>query len=331
MQKPLSKDEREIQRKIAEKRAYLESIADFTAEEVEGDIKRLVKLSTFEPSERYWLNTGHRLLNGALGSRKLGLPYGKQYEFRGVNHAGKTALATYIAGMAQQDGAGVGYIDLEDSRDATWAHKLGLDLDRVVKVYPRLVVPSKKKSADMPRLQSAEELFQEAETGMALLAKRGFKKQFWMLDSVANLQTAMQGVAGATGQNMRTRLDRAAFLSDNLPRWAGLAANYNAMIFLINQIRTKQGVVFGNRDYSPGGNTMQHAVAIRASVRRIKHGRLRQGSKVVGIVGLVQNFKNKAGHGSRQDMECAFRIQWNKTPAIVEFMSREEAEDMLGK
>ena len=296
------------------------------ASKMEHDIQRLLKLSTFEPEHRYWLDTGSPDMNAALGSRNHGLPYGKMYEIRGKNHGGKTALCTYFAGLAQKDGAGVGYIDAEDSRDETWATKLGLDYKQVVKVYPKLIYDSKNKP---PRLESAEELFAEAETGMELMRSRGFKKQYWFLDSVANLRPMMVIQKGPTGQNARTKVELPQFLSLNLPKWTGLAANYNAMIMLINQIRTNPMQMFGSPDYSPGGNAFQHTCSIRADVRRVKSGKLRKGDVTVGICGLVTNFKNKAGKGSVQDHSCAFAIKWRRTPATCEFMTKEEAEELM--
>lgn len=308
-----------------------------------SQVQRLLKFSTFEPEQRYWLDTGSPDLNQTLGSRELGLPYGKIYEIFGDNHGGKTAICTILAGIAQEDGAAVGYIDLEDSRDETWASRLGMDFEQTVKVYPKLVHPGKasddddekpskkkkKKSSRLPRLQSAEEMFAEAEASMAALAQQGFEKQFWFLDSIANLQTAMVIEAGALDQNMRTNGDRALFLSRALPRWAGLAANYNASIFLINQIRTKPGVAFGNPEYTPGGKAVGFAASIRARVRRLKGGQLRKGERVVGIVGTITNEKNKAGKGSIQSLACGFKIKWNCMPAKVEFMSKAEAEELL--
>lgn len=260
-----------------------------------------------------------------------------------VHNCGKTVAATILAGMAQKEGAGVGYIDLEDSRDKEWAAKLGLDLDATVKVYPKLISGKgkKKKLQDgeeltssrvlarfgiAPKLQSAEDMFEEAEAGMAILAKQGYVKQFWFLDSIANLQTDMVVEAGLKDQNMRTKLDRAQFLSATLPRWAGLAANYNATIFLLNQLRDKQGFVLGKRQYSPGGRALRHACAIRAEIKRRKGGKVLKNGKTIGIIGTIVNEKNKAGGGSEQNQKCAFKVVWTKTPARITFMSMDEVE-----
>ena len=295
---------------------------------IQREIEKELKFATFEPDETFWLDTRSPDMNSVLGSRELGMPYGKLTELRGKNHGGKTALALILAGMAQRDGAGVGYIDLENSRDTQWSTKLGLDVSRVIDIHPKFIYSDKKRTG-IPRLQSAEELFSATEVAMRKLSDAGFKKQFWMLDSIANLQTQMVVEGGATGQNMRTKGDRAAFLSLQLPHLCGLAANYNAQVVLINQIRTKIGFVLGDPNYSPGGNALEHSCHVRINVRRLKNGQLRKNGKIVGLVGVMKNFKNKAGHGSQQDEEVGFKIRWDGQVVKFEVMSKDEAEELL--
>jgi RecA/RadA recombinase len=291
-----------------------------------ASISKELKFTTFEPEEQFWLDTGSPQANSVFGTRELGIPYGRIIELSGVQHGGKTTLTTILAGLAQKEGAGIGYIDLEFSSDKDWAAKLGLNLDYTTIIKPKLI---REKKGTIPRLQSAEELFSEAEIGIRLLSEQGFKKQFWMLDSIANLQTQMVVDAGTMGQNMRTNADRAQFLSKALPKWAGLAANYNAMIVLINQIRTKVGFVLGNPTYRPGGNALDHACQSRVEVKRMHKGTLLQNGRVVGLVGKIVNFKNKIGHGSVQSEMGGFMVKWNRPVAQVKFMSAEEAEALL--
>lgn len=316
---------------------YTEAVRLPDVSGIQARIAKLLKFSTFEPEQQFWLDTGSVELNKTLGSGKKGLPYGKIYELRGPEHGGKTTLSTVIAGLAQRDGAAVGYIDLENSRDSEWAKRLGLDFDGVLPIYPKLIrakAPKRdqkedakvgKKSSDVLRLQGAEELFAEAETGMSEFYNAGYVKQFWFLDSVANLTTTMAVEAGVD-RNMRVNMDRAMFLSNTLPMWAGLAANYNAMIFLLNQLRDKPGVVYGNPEYSPGGRALRHACAIRANVRRVKNGFMRHNSKVVGIKMKVSNFKNKAGEGSVEQEVAGVKVRWDKSPARIQFMDAGDLE-----
>lgn len=336
-----------IQEEIDESERVESKAIKFDASELQASIGKLLKFSTFEPEMRYWLDTGSPELNGVFGSKAKGIPYGKVLELSGEEHAGKTLISTLVAAMAQRDGAGVGRVDLEDARDDEWEERLGLDPSSVVTIYPKLVVTKppkegeddadkkkakKKKHASktgMPRLQSAEEMFDEMKMGMALLAQKGFKKQFWFLDSISYLRTDMQLDAGISGQNMRTRNDRAMLLSEVLPELAGLAANYNATVFLLNQLREKPGVMFGDPLTSPGGRALRHACSIRARIRRCKHGQLRKGDRIVGLVSIIRNIKNKAGGGSQQTLECGVKIKWTVNPARVEFMSKADAEALV--
>lgn len=292
---------------------------------IRAKIGKLLKFSTFEPEQRYWLDTGYPDLNATLGSRDMGIPYGKIYELSGEEHGGKTALGIILAGMCQRDGAAVGYIDLEDSYDIKWSTTLGLDCSQVLALAPKLIQLKKKGEV---RLESAEMLFAEAEIAMAEFAAGGSKKQFWILDSVANLQTEMAIEAGTVNRNMRVNVDRAQFLSSTLPKWASLAAQYNAMIFLINQLRDKVGMVWGEPTYSPGGRALRHACAIRAKVRRVKGGRLLHNKQLVGIYGAIKNVKNKAGQGSVERCETGFKIRWSKNPARVTFMPLADVEEI---
>ena len=259
-----------------------------------------------------------------------------------VHNCGKTTLATWLAGLAQKDGAGIGRIDLERSLDETWDEKMGLDSSKVYNIYPKLVRKkvqlvktgtSKKKqkvTSEIPVLQSAEELFTETEMAVAKMADLGFKKQFWFLDSVANIETEMELAAGNSQWDMRVGYDRAIFLSRVLKKWAGIAANYNAMIFFLNQLRFKGGVVFGDPYDSPGGKALRHLCSIRARMRRCKAGEIKRGNRVVGLVSIVKNIKNKAGGGSVQSCDAGVRFLWRKTPALVEVMSKEDAESLFG-
>lgn len=285
-------------------------------------IDELLGHSAFEPEQRYWLDTGDKDLNAVLGSRDLGIPYGKLIEIRGEEHGGKTTLALIIAGMAQRDGAAVGYIDLEDSRDDTWSAKMGADPGPILCLYPRLVhdtraVKGKKKPEEFVRLLSAEELFDEALTGMELFSGAGFTRQLWIVDSIANLQPDMVVSAKLSDMNMRSSQARPQFLSLALPRLNGMAANHNATFLLLNQLRTDPTKSFGNPDYSPGGKALRHNCQVRVNMSRIRSLVSTKTDDIEGMYSRIVNFKNKAGHGSVQGHKVGVKVRWSKSPASI--------------
>lgn len=316
----------------SEKAAFVETLTSepapkFDLVQMREQVSKLLKFSTFQPEHRYWLDTQSQQLNAVLGSKVKGLPYGKVYELAGLEHGGKTMLSVILAAMAQKDGAAIGYVDLDNSYDPVWCQKLGLDTEKLYLIEYKLADAGKKGS--IPRLQSAEELFTEAEATMHIMAKHGFQKQFWIVDHVAAIVTQKIYDAGLTGQSMNSKLDRAAFLWNLLPRWAGLCANYNITLLCLNQLKNKVGVFFGDPYETAGGRAIKTTCAIRARVRRLKNGQLKHNGRTIGIVGILKNVKNKAGEGSRQDEECGLQVRWNRSPALVEFMSKSEAEAIL--
>lgn len=308
--------------------AKASSAISISGDVIQAAAEKMLKLSVFEPEVHYRLNTGSPYLNATFGSRDTGIAYGKLIEVGGPEHTGKTLIDTILIGMAQRDGAAAGYIDLEESRDGLWAAKLGADWDAVTKFYPKLV----RQKKGPPILMGAEDVCEQAEQAMYLMAQHGADKQIWFLDSVAMLQTSKQLAAGLTGITMNTRLARADFLSTMLPRWVGLAANYNAIILLSNQLRSRIGgfVMPGMEDETTGGKALRHACSIRVRTRRVKGGRLRNGKSVVGLAGCLRNIKNKSGDGSVEGCECGFKVLWNRPKASIEFTSIEDLKKEMG-
>jgi len=302
-------------------------ILDIDGEEIQIHTQKLLKVSAFEPEHHYWLDTGSPDANAVFGNEEKGIAYGKVMEIAGPEHCGKTLISNILMGLAQKDGAAAGYIDLEESRDGVWSTKLGVRWSAVTKFYPMLVTQKKGP----PILLSAEEICEQAESAMHTLSQRA-DKQFWFLDSIAMMVTRKQYAVGLSDASMNSKLDRAEFLSRLLPRWAGIAANYNATILLSNQLRAKiGGFVMGDPDDTTGGKALKHVCSVRVRGRRMKGGRLKQGKAVVGLAGVLRNIKNKSGDGSVEGCECGFKVLWNRDPARIQFMPKKDLEDEMGE
>lgn len=278
--------------------------------------------TVFVKPQRVWLNLKNKYLNAVWGSEELGMPAGKMYHLAGKKHVAKTAQAAYIAGLAQREhNAFVIWIDAENSYDRPWMKRLGTKLSEnyFYLVYPKVLTRNKAKkkgkktlAAGKPFLQSAEYLFQEAEEVVTLIKEEYPDRPiFIVLDSVANLQTEMAVDLGLTDQNMRSKQDRAQFLSMALPRWVSLCKNYTMWFVLINQIRTNPTAMFTNPEYSPGGAAMDHNCHVMISMRRKGKGLEGEGDSL-RIGGYMVNEKNKAGGGSEQSRTCLYKVELNK-------------------
>lgn len=272
-------------------------------------IRRKLGYLTLDQSVKYWLDTGSPKLNSVLGSPTKGLAYGKMIELSGLESNGKTLLMLLIASLAQDDGAVIGWMDLENSFDAKWAVAQGLDPKAIYLFQPRIGNFNGEKKA---RLQTAEELCMEVEAWLAHMHKKNpGGKIFLGLDSVTAFLVEDEAVAGLADANMRTKMALASFLGRLLRRWVSLAVNYNVMMVFINQIRISP-MAFGNPEYTTGGKALRFYCSIRAQVRRVKNGKLLQKGQMVGLRGKISNIKNKAGEGSVEGMDCGFKAMFLK-------------------
>jgi len=271
-------------------------------------IQRTLGYLTFELQPREWLDTGSRMLNAVLGSPDKGIAYGKMIELFGPESNGKTLLALLLAGLAQADGAKIAWVDFENSLDKPWAEGQGVKTSTMYHFFPKLIQKSKKEK---PRLQTAEELCDEVELWMERAHAAGEQKLFVAVDSVTAMLVEDEALGGNTEQNMRSKLALASFMSRLLRRWVALSQVYSACIVFINQLRLSP-VAFGNPEQTTGGKALKFYCSIRASVRRVKGGKLLQKGRMIGLKGVIKNFKNKAGEGSLEGYEAGFKASFLK-------------------
>ncbi len=173
----------------------------------------------------------------------------------------------------------------------------------------------KRHKEKNPRLSTAQELCSEVE-----LAMSGHDRCVAVLDSVAALLTEGESLAGLENANMRSGLDLAMFMGRLLRRWVGLAQVHNCMIILVNQLRDSPKA-YGGGDHTPGGNAPKFYSHVRVKVRRVKGGKIVNGGKMTGIVGVMKAIKNKAG-GS-ENSEIGYRLHF---AGPLEFVSAKEAK-----
>lgn len=250
-----------------------------------------------------YVSTGAKELDAVLGHPERGIGYGRIVEVCGMESNGKTALAIDVAAAAQHDGATVIWLDLEISFDPEWAALRGLKADEVIVIRPYVGTFGGGKAK---RLTTAQELLEEAEAVMAKLHAGGVKKMVLVVDSVTGMLAEEEAAGGIGDQNMRTAQALPMLLGRLLRRWIGLLQDYRCFALFLNQIRQKPGVRFGSPDYTPGGNALRFYAHVRVRMRRLGKSRVMQGGKVVGIRGVLQNLKNKAG--GVEGEECGFKI-----------------------
>jgi len=321
-------------------------------------LKKQMGYVTFSRPARYWLKSGSKRFNAVVGARDLGLPYGKLVTLAGKQSSGKSLLALKLVGKAQQDGAEVGWVDLENSFDPVFALSQGLDCgetrvdeygnwlgyEKVALFYPQFGAfekltgrqkakankkPKKQEKQDADekelvtkqRLQTAEELFELVKQWLVLQRKMNPRGRIALaIDSTTAIQPEEELMAGLVDQNMRTSLALARFLNQLTKDLISLAMNTNALIILVSQLRTNPTKVFQNPDYVPGGNGVLFYPSSINWMKRVKN--IHKLGKNIGLEAIIVNKKNKCGGGSVEGNECGIRMYYNSTP--WEFVPVEE-------
>ena len=111
-------------------------------------IKKKLGYKTYAEPPKHWLNTGDEYCNKVLGSKKLGVAYGKLLLIAGQPSSGKSAIAAWLVGLAQADGAEAAWVDGENSWDPQHVSHQGVDPDKVAVFRPEYGEFGYKKKKD---------------------------------------------------------------------------------------------------------------------------------------------------------------------------------------
>ena len=216
--------------------------------------------------------TGSLALDAALGIG--GVPRGRIIEVYGPESSGKTTLALQILAEAQALGGIVAFIDAEHALDPVYAARLGVDIDEVLISQPD---------------------FGEQALEICDMLVRSGAIDCIVIDSVAALvpKAEIEGEIGDTTVGLQARL-----MSQALRKLAGSLAKSNTTCIVINQLREKIGIMFGNPETTTGGRALKFFSSVRIDIRRIDS--IKQNGEVVGNRVRAKVVKNKVAPPFRQ-------------------------------
>lgn len=239
-----------------------------------------------------WISTGSKQLDYIVSNRRDGgLPEGRIVEIFGPPSIGKSHIAIQIARTTQQMGGIVVYIDTENATSVENLRLLGVDISK------RFVYVD---------THCTEEVLSIAES--TIMKARAMEKDvpitiIW--DSVAASSPKAE-LDGTYEQNSIGLQARA--ISKGMRKITGVIGQTNTLFVILNQIRTKIGVMFGDPTTTPGGK----AIPFHSSVR-IKLGAGSQikdkDKEVIGINVSAKTIKNKVSAPFRS---CDFEIHFGK-------------------
>jgi len=225
----------------------------------------VMKLGSREGLEVDTIPTGSLGLDIALGIG--GVPRGRIIEIYGPESSGKTTLALHIIAEAQRSGGTCAFVDAEHALDASYAKKLGVNIDELLISQP----------------DGGEQALEITDT----LVRSG-AVDVLVVDSVAALvpKAELEGEMGDSHMGLQARL-----MSQALRKLTGSVSKSNCIVIFINQIRLKIGVMFGNPETTTGGNALKFYASMRLDIRRV--GQIKDKENVVGNQTRVKVVKNK--------------------------------------
>jgi recombination protein RecA len=251
-----------------------------------------------EEGEVYgYVDSGSYALNKIIsGKYDGGFPIGGITEIYGESSTAKTVFLTHAFVGAQKKGYYTVMVDNEHAYSPSFASILGVESDKLIYTTP----------------ETMEDCFETIEK--AILAIRDHDKDTPIVigyDSIGVSPTRkeMDGELGANGEISGAL--RAKVAGQCLRRINPLLRKHKAALLIINQVRSKVGLVFGDpRTKAGGGKALLYYCAVSLETASNKGGIMFDDLKnPTGIKGTVKCVKNKV---TIPYQDCEFKLEYNK-------------------
>lgn len=211
------------------------------------------------------VSTGIIGLDMALGVG--GIKKGSIIEIYAPESAGKTTLALQICKQYQKQGKPVLYIDTERTLTRETIESMGIESENFYLIH-------------VCNLEMALEVCKVVAQMTAFSAV--------VIDSLAGLAPKAQ-IDGDVGDSHPGLFSR--IMSEALSVLTTYLDDSGCTLIVINQLREKVGVMFGNPEHATGGRALKYYATVRLDIRRLEF--IKNNGEVAGCRTRVKVVKNK--------------------------------------
>lgn len=240
----------------------------------------------------YYVNTGNLAVNYACSGRfiKGGFPGGRIIEAFGPEASGKSLLGYCFLGAIQKQGGIAVLLDCERSSGSDFAERCGhVDPDKLLTYDPVTLQQVEKKIISVVRAIRAK--FPKKPIGIVWdsIGVNPTEREFSEVDLPDN---PTKSQVDAVGQERPG--ERAKFANKILRSLNPFLNDNDATLYVINQVRKKIGVIYGNDETtSGGGEALKFYASLRFRTGSPKAFQDKNTKMSLGVNMTVTNKKNR--------------------------------------
>lgn len=260
-------------------------------------LERLKNPQTLDKAETDlgWISTGLPALNKIISDNPAkGIPLGAITQLRGDSSTGKTLFLTNILVQAQKAGCYTKLVDAERAYNAEFARMLGIDPSKMLYSEP----------------ETLEDAFEDIESTIESIRAEDKDTPIVIgLDSLAVLGTRDELKQENYNHTQMDGAIRAKITGMCFRRINPLLRKHRVALVVINQIRSKVGVIYGNPETNAsGGRSLEYYLGV--DLKTFRREKLKgESDEPIGIRGEIECTKNKYGIPYKK---CEFELIFDK-------------------